>query len=150
MAPTATMWTHWSPAPSRSWPTTTLRARSPRLSVLTARRPRRRLHGLNRRSGGLPSKRPSPACSKWRRRARQNSGGIMIRLLFAFALIALIALGAVWLSDHPGDVRIAWGGWVIETSALVIATAALLFAALVALLYRFWIWLKMSPGRIGD
>lgn len=74
----------------------------------------------------------------------------MIRLLFAFALIALIALGAVWLSDHPGDVRIAWGGWVIETSALVIATAALLFAALVALLYRFWIWLKMSPGRIGD
>ena len=74
----------------------------------------------------------------------------MTRILFIFALIVLIALGAVWLSDHPGDVRLAWGGWVVETSVIVVAVLALVFAVLVALLYRFWVWLKHSPGRIGN
>ncbi len=74
----------------------------------------------------------------------------MIRILFIFALVVLIALGAVWLSDHPGDVRLTWGGYIVETSVIVVGLLALLFAALVALLYRFWIWLKHSPGRIGD
>ncbi|MCF8467250.1 MAG: hypothetical protein K9G33_07585 [Sneathiella sp.] len=72
-----------------------------------------------------------------------------MRIIFVFLLIALLAFAAVWLSDYPGDVRLAWGGYVVETSIVVVAALALIFAVLVALLYRFWVWLKKGPGRIG-
>ena len=74
----------------------------------------------------------------------------MIRTIFVFALIVAIAVAAVWLSDYPGDVRLTWGGYVVETSVVVVGAAALIFAVLVALVYRFWIWLKHGPGRIGE
>jgi len=32
----------------------------------------------------------------------------MIRVLLFLALIVLLALGAVWLADRPGDVTITW------------------------------------------
>jgi len=73
----------------------------------------------------------------------------MIRTIFVFALIVLIAIAAVWLSDYPGDVRLTWGGYVVETSVVVVGAAVLVFAVLVALFYRFWVWLKHGPGRIG-
>ncbi|TNE37119.1 MAG: heme biosynthesis protein HemY [Alphaproteobacteria bacterium] len=73
----------------------------------------------------------------------------MIRSIFIFVLVALIAFGAVWLSDYPGDVRLTWGGIEVETSIVVIAALTLIFAVVVALFYRFWLWLKRGPGRIG-
>jgi HemY protein len=74
----------------------------------------------------------------------------MIRTIFVFALIVIIAMAAVWLSDYPGDVRLTWGGYVVETSVVVVGAIALVFAVLVALAYRFWIWIKHGPGRIGE
>mgnify|MGYP003674485850 FL=1 len=73
----------------------------------------------------------------------------MLRTIIVFALIVLIAMAAVWLSDYPGDVRLTWGGYVVETSIVIVGALALVFAVLVALLYRFWIWIKHGPGRIG-
>ncbi|MEX0583803.1 MAG: heme biosynthesis HemY N-terminal domain-containing protein [Sneathiella sp.] len=73
----------------------------------------------------------------------------MLRTIIVFALIVLIAMAAVWLSDYPGDVRLTWGGYVIETSIVVVGALTLVFAVLVALFYRFWVWLKHGPGRIG-
>jgi len=73
----------------------------------------------------------------------------MIRAIFIFIVIVLLAFGAVWLADYPGDVRLTWGGYVIETSIVVVAAAALVFAVLVAFAYRFWVWLKHGPSRIG-
>ena len=74
----------------------------------------------------------------------------MIRTIFVFALIVVIAVAAVWLSDYPGDVRLTWGGYVVETSIVVVGALALVFAVLVALIYRFWVWIKHGPGRIGE
>lgn len=74
----------------------------------------------------------------------------MIRTIFVFALIVIIAMAAVWLSDYPGDVRLTWGGYVVETSVVVVGAIALVFAVLVALVYRFWVWIKHGPGRIGE
>ena len=74
----------------------------------------------------------------------------MLRTIFVFALIVVIAMAAVWLSDYPGDVRLTWGGYVVETSVVIVGAIALVFAVLVAFVYRFWIWIKHGPGRIGE
>jgi HemY protein len=59
----------------------------------------------------------------------------MIRVLLYLALIALVAAGAVWLADRPGDVAIVWQGLRIETSVMV-AAAALGFLIVAAIF--FW------------
>ena len=60
----------------------------------------------------------------------------MIRVLLFLALVAVLALGVVWMADRPGDVAIVWQGYRIETSVMVAVVAV----ALVALLA---VW----PGR---
>jgi HemY protein len=57
----------------------------------------------------------------------------MIRVLFFLVLMALLATGAAWIADRPGEVAITWLGWRIETSVLV-AVAALAIAVVVVLL----------------
>ncbi len=73
----------------------------------------------------------------------------MTRAIFLFVLLALLAFGAVWLADYPGTVDLTWAGYQVQTSIVVVATLALVFAVLVAFLYRFWLWLKRGPGRVG-
>ena len=57
----------------------------------------------------------------------------MIRVFFFLVLVALLATGAAWIADRPGEIVITWLGWRIETSVLV-AAAALVLVVLVALL----------------
>jgi HemY protein len=73
----------------------------------------------------------------------------MARSIFLFVILAFLALAAVWLADYPGTVKLTWGGYVVETSIVVIAALTLVFAVIVAFLYRFWVWMKGGPGRIG-
>lgn len=73
----------------------------------------------------------------------------MIRLVLLFAVICLLTLGAVWLADAPGVVVIDWQGYRVELSLVMLASIFVVFAALVALFYRLWLWLKAGPGRIG-
>ena len=66
----------------------------------------------------------------------------MIRVVFYLIAIGLLALGAGWLAERPGDVTITWQGRRIETSvmvmmlavALVVAVALVLWSALRAIL----------------
>lgn len=73
----------------------------------------------------------------------------MTRSIFFFVILALLAFAAVWLADYPGTVQLTWGGYVVETSIVVVAALTLVFAVIVAFLYRFWVWMKRGPGRIG-
>jgi HemY protein len=58
----------------------------------------------------------------------------MFRVIIFLALVALIAFGAVWFADRPGDVAITWQGWRIETSVLVaVVGIAMLVVAAIAL-----------------
>ena len=57
----------------------------------------------------------------------------MIRVLLFLALVALLAFGAVWFADRPGDVAITWQGFRIETSVMV-ALVAVAVAALIAVI----------------
>lgn len=55
----------------------------------------------------------------------------MIRLLWRFALLLVLALGFEWLADRPGSVSITWLGRQIEMS--VVVAAALLLTGLIGL-----------------
>ena len=57
----------------------------------------------------------------------------MIRVLTYFAVVVLVALGTVWLADHPGTVLVTTGGREYQTSTLV-ALVALIGACIVVLL----------------
>jgi HemY protein len=59
----------------------------------------------------------------------------MIRVVIFLLLIALAALGVVWLADRPGDVAITWMGRRIETSVMVLAVAVAAVAAATTLLW---------------
>ncbi|MEM7046605.1 MAG: hypothetical protein AAF442_03015 [Pseudomonadota bacterium] len=52
--------------------------------------------------------------------------------------IAVIGLVAVWLSFHPGQITMAWFGFVIETSALVLALIVLVLALVLSWLTGLW------------
>ena len=65
-----------------------------------------------------------------------------MRRLLAFVLLALLAVGAASVADHPGSVAIAWQGWEVDTSVGVLL-AALLGAALV-----LWLVLQALTGVI--
>src|SRR5262245_53689261 len=58
------------------------------------------------------------------RGTRCESLPTMIRVLVYLAVVALLAFGAVWLADRPGDVAITWQGERLETSVMVLAAAA--------------------------
>ncbi len=57
----------------------------------------------------------------------------MVRVLIYLAVIAALAVGAVWLAERPGEVSILWQGYRIETSLAVaaIGVAALAFLGMV-------------------
>jgi HemY protein len=58
----------------------------------------------------------------------------MIRVIFYLILVAVLAFGAVWLAERPGEVAITWQGTRIDTSVLVLiaAVAAVVVAAVIA------------------
>lgn len=74
----------------------------------------------------------------------------MISLLIRFALIVLLAIGFAWLADQPGDLKLRWLGYEVETSLM----AALITLAIVGLiLWLVWsiiMWVLDRPGALGS
>src|SRR5262249_35608051 len=66
----------------------------------------------------------------------------MIRVVIFLILVALLALGAAWLADRPGEVIVTWQGMRIETSVMVLAAGLL---AAVAALMILWTLLSVLP-----
>lgn len=64
----------------------------------------------------------------------------MIRLTFYIVLAIIIALGAAWVSSHPGEVFINWQGWEVRFS---VAVAVLLFTLYTGILLGL-LWLLKS------
>ena len=73
----------------------------------------------------------------------------MIRVILFLALVALIALGAVWIADRPGDVAITWQGYRIETSVMVMAVAIAVIVAVALLLWSLIRTVLRSPDLIA-
>jgi HemY protein len=73
----------------------------------------------------------------------------VIRVVIYLALIGLLALGAEWLADRPGDVTIHWLGHQIETSVMVLAMAVAAVAVLAVALWTAASALLRSPNQVG-
>ncbi len=73
----------------------------------------------------------------------------MIRVLIFLGCLVLLALGAVWIADRPGDVAITWQGYRIETSVAVLAVAAGLVAIVAILLWSAIRNILRSPDLVA-
>lgn len=73
----------------------------------------------------------------------------MIRVLWFFIGLVLIASAAAWLADRPGDIVVDWQGWRIETSVAAGAVAFAVLLAAGAIGYHAWLQLWHSPQAIG-
>ncbi len=73
----------------------------------------------------------------------------MIKLLWRFALLVLLAAGFAWIADRPGTMTIRWLGREIEMSFVV--GVALAFVAVVALWFLWSLFRRLwhSPETVG-
>ena len=74
----------------------------------------------------------------------------MRRVLLYLVQLAIIVAAAIWLAEQPGEVRIDWLGWRIETSAAVLLLIVLALAWVLAVLRGVWKWLRRAPGRFVE
>jgi HemY protein len=74
----------------------------------------------------------------------------MIRVVIFLIAIAVMALGAAWLADRPGEVAISWLGWRIETSVALLAIAVAVVAALTVLAWSILRSILRSPAVLRE
>ena len=73
----------------------------------------------------------------------------MIRVLIYLVIVALLAFGAVWLAERPGDVVITWQGERVETSVMVLMAAAAAVAVAAVLLWSIARAIVRSPDAVS-
>jgi len=82
------------------------------------------------------------------RRLEETHG--MIRVVLYLVLVGLLAVGAAWLADRPGDVVITWQGRRIETSVMVLIMAVMAFATLAVMLWSIARAILRSPDILSS
>jgi HemY protein len=70
----------------------------------------------------------------------------MIRVVVFLVVIGVLAFGAAWLADRPGEVVISWQGWRIETSVAILAIAVAAVTALALLAWTILRAILRSPA----
>ena len=73
----------------------------------------------------------------------------MIRVLIYLVIVALLAFGAVWLAERPGDVVITWQGERVETSVMVLMAAAAAVAVAAVALWSIARAIVRSPDAVS-
>jgi HemY protein len=73
----------------------------------------------------------------------------MIRVVLFLVSVGLLALGASWFADRPGEVSIVWLGYRLDTSIFVAALAALLFALSVVFVWAVVRAIVRSPDQVS-
>ena len=71
-----------------------------------------------------------------------------MRILLALILLAAAVAAGVYFADNPGQVEIAWRGWLINTSVGVLVALAALFAFLVSVLALIVTGLRRAPAVV--
>lgn len=72
----------------------------------------------------------------------------MVRAVWFLLFFALVAWGAAVIADQPGDVRLDWLGYRIESSTAVLVTSVILISIILAILYRMWLAVRRAPRRV--
>ncbi len=73
----------------------------------------------------------------------------MIRVVFFLIMVGVLALGAAWLADRPGNVVVTWQGFRIETSLMVMAAALLAAMAALAIVWSIVRAIVRSPAALA-
>jgi len=75
----------------------------------------------------------------------------MIRVVLYLVAVAVVALGAAWLADRPGDVVITWPwlGKVIDLQLGVVVIAVLVLAIVLAALFWLLRAIVASPSNVA-
>ena len=73
----------------------------------------------------------------------------MIRVLVYLVIVALLAFGAVWFAERPGDVAITWQGRRIDTSVMVLLAAIAAVAAASVMLWSILRAILRTPDAVG-
>ncbi|HEX2351833.1 MAG TPA: heme biosynthesis HemY N-terminal domain-containing protein [Xanthobacteraceae bacterium] len=74
---------------------------------------------------------------------------LMIRVIFYLILVAVLAFGAVWMADRPGEVAITWQGTRIDTSVLVLMAAVAAVAAAAVIVWSILRAIVRAPETIA-
>src|SRR5262245_10089452 len=73
----------------------------------------------------------------------------MIRVLVYLVIVALLAFGAVWFAERPGDVAITWQGRRIDTSVMVLAAAVAAVAVASVLAWSILRAIVRAPDNVS-
>lgn len=73
----------------------------------------------------------------------------MIRAALFLIIVALVAIGATWVADHPGEVHFTWLGYRVAAPVGLVVGGLALFTLVVVILARVWVLFVSTPGRIG-
>lgn len=74
-----------------------------------------------------------------------------MRRIVAFFILVVAAVGAVlFIRDHPGQIRLDWLGWRIETDIGVGILALLVLIVVVVLLAQLFRLIVFSPHRLSE
>jgi HemY protein len=73
----------------------------------------------------------------------------MARLLVLILLLAATALGAMWMSERPGSVRIEWLGWEASTTMAFFFVAFIVATVVFSAAWGILGWLINLPNLIG-
>jgi len=72
----------------------------------------------------------------------------MIRVLVYVVIVFLVAAGAAWLADRPGDIVLHWQGYEIRTSLLIAAIAVLALMAAIAIAWTLLRAVFRAPSSL--
>jgi HemY protein len=73
----------------------------------------------------------------------------MIRVLVYLVIVALLAFGAVWFAERPGDVAITWQGRRIDTSVMVLAAAVAAIAVATVMAWSILRAIVRAPDNVS-
>jgi len=73
----------------------------------------------------------------------------MIRVALYILLVGVIAFGAAWLADRPGDIVLDWQGWHIETSLMVAVVAVIVIVIALMILWTLIRWILHGPSAVS-
>lgn len=72
----------------------------------------------------------------------------MLRAIWFLFVLTGLAVVAMWLANDPGQLRLQWRGYVVETSAAMLFAAFVVIAFVATLLSRLWLFLRGVPAGI--
>jgi|TARA_R110000824_G_scaffold118960_12_gene271848 HemY protein len=73
----------------------------------------------------------------------------MLRALYTFAIMAVLAALGVWLADNPGDLVLHWRGYEMRTSFVVGLGMLVVLAGIVLLVWRMASGVVRTPASVS-